>query len=109
MRFLLDTNVLSDLVRGEPSVSKHFKNTPPDDAAVSTVTTMEIDYGLALQPDRAKRIAPLLEAVLEHSTCSPSREPMRVPPGWSVPRSGRAGAPSVPTTSCSPAAPWPAA
>ena len=64
MRFLLDTNVLSDLVRGEPNVSKRFKDTPPDDAAVSTVTTMEIDYGLALQPERVKRIAPLLGGIL---------------------------------------------
>jgi tRNA(fMet)-specific endonuclease VapC len=65
MRFLLDTNVLSDFVRGDANVCKRFKATRPDELAVSTVTVMEVDYGLALQPARARRIGPLLDAILD--------------------------------------------
>jgi len=65
MRFLLDTNVLSDFVRGDAEVSRRFKGARPDDLAICTITVMEIDYGLALNAARARRIAPLLATILE--------------------------------------------
>ena len=64
VRFLLDTNVLSDFVRGVPAVLHRVKATSPSDLAVSTITVMEVDYGLALQPERARRIQPLVDAFL---------------------------------------------
>jgi tRNA(fMet)-specific endonuclease VapC len=64
VRSLLDTNVLSDFVRGEPGVSARLKSARPDDVAVSSITIMEIEYGLALDPARARRIAPVLDALL---------------------------------------------
>ena len=65
MRFLLDTNVVSDFVRGDPLVCERFKASRPEDLAISTITVMEVDYGLALQPARARRIGPLIQAVVE--------------------------------------------
>jgi tRNA(fMet)-specific endonuclease VapC len=65
VRFLLDTNVVSDFVRGEPVVSERLKATRPEDMAVSTITVMEIHYGLALQPSHARRIAVVIEAIFE--------------------------------------------
>jgi tRNA(fMet)-specific endonuclease VapC len=65
MRFLLDTNVISDFVRGEPVVCKRFKAARPEDLALSTISVMEIDYGLALQPARARPLGVLVDAILE--------------------------------------------
>ena len=64
MRYLLDTNVVSDFVRGHAEVARRLKATPPGQIAVSTITVMEIEYGLALEPARARRIATVLDAVL---------------------------------------------
>jgi tRNA(fMet)-specific endonuclease VapC len=64
VRYLLDTNAISDFVRDQAMVAKHLKATRPDEIAVSTVTLMEIEYGLALEPVRARRIAPLLDGLL---------------------------------------------
>ncbi len=65
LRFLLDTNVLSDFVRGQPNVLKRVKATRPEDIAVSTMTVMEVDYGLALQPARVQRIGLVIDALLD--------------------------------------------
>jgi tRNA(fMet)-specific endonuclease VapC len=64
VRYLLDTNVISDFVRGERRVLASMKGTRPDVLAVSTVTVMEIEYGLALQSGRARRLRSLLEALI---------------------------------------------
>lgn len=64
MKYLLDTCTISDFVRGEPGVLEAVKRTAPDQIAISTVTRMEIEYGLLLNPQRAKRLAPLLDALL---------------------------------------------
>ncbi len=61
MRFLLDTCTVSDFVKGVPSVVQRTRQTEPRLLAVSVVTRMEIDFGLALNPERARKIAPLLE------------------------------------------------
>jgi len=63
-RYLLDTNVISDFVRGERRVLARVKSSRPDVLAVSTVTVMEIEYGLALQTARARRLRPLLDALI---------------------------------------------
>ena len=63
-RYLLDTNVISDFVRGERRVLARVKGARPDVLAVSTVTVMEIEYGLALQVARARRLRPVLEALI---------------------------------------------
>ena len=70
-RYLLDTNVISDFVRGERRVLARVKGSRPDVLAVSTVTVMEIEYGLALQAARARRLRPLLEALIGNMAVLP--------------------------------------
>jgi len=65
MQFLLDTNAVSDFVRGEPAVVARLKSTSPELLAVSTVTLMEIEYGLKLDPARARKLAPLIRDLVD--------------------------------------------
>jgi tRNA(fMet)-specific endonuclease VapC len=64
MKYLLDTCTVSDFIKGEPGVLGTIKRTSPDQIAISVVTRMEIDYGLLLNPQRAKKLTPLLDAFL---------------------------------------------
>lgn len=50
MRYLLDTNTVSDFFRQHPAVLAHFDQMAPSDLAISSVTVMEIEYGMARQP-----------------------------------------------------------
>jgi tRNA(fMet)-specific endonuclease VapC len=65
LKFLLDTTVLSDFTRGIEPVLTRLKSTPKDDAAISTVSAMEIEYGLKLNPARARKIEPMIRALLQ--------------------------------------------
>jgi tRNA(fMet)-specific endonuclease VapC len=56
MNYLLDTCVISDFVKGEKNTLATLKKTPPNELAVSSITVMEIQYGLALNPSRRKSI-----------------------------------------------------
>lgn len=60
MKYLLDTCTVSDFVKGQPGVLAHIKATSPKLIAVSALTRMEVDYGLALNPERAPKLAPVL-------------------------------------------------
>lgn len=62
MKYLLDTCTVSDFVKGQPSVMARIKATLPQQIAVSSLTRMEIDYGLALNSERAQKLAPMLDA-----------------------------------------------
>ena len=62
MKYLLDTCTVSDFVTGQPSVLARIKATPPNLIGVSALTRMEVDYGLALNTERAKKLAPILDA-----------------------------------------------
>jgi len=61
MKYLLDTCTVSDFVKGQPGVLAHIKATSPKWIAVSALTRMEVDYGLALNPERAEMLAPVLD------------------------------------------------
>lgn len=65
MRYLLDTCVLSDFARGDLRTLARVKETPPADLAVTTVTAMEVYFGLALDSDRARRLAPVMRALID--------------------------------------------
>ena len=65
MRYLLDTTVVSDFVRGVPAVLNRLKGTNKDDVAICTVTAMEIEYGLMLNPARAHKIEPVIRSLLQ--------------------------------------------
>ncbi|GAA5504371.1 tRNA(fMet)-specific endonuclease VapC [Deinococcus xinjiangensis] len=58
--YLLDTDTISHAVRGSGHVRAHLAATPLADLSVSTITLMELEFGLSLKP--AKRAA--VEAAL---------------------------------------------
>ncbi|MEI7636698.1 MAG: type II toxin-antitoxin system VapC family toxin [Syntrophus sp. (in: bacteria)] len=64
MTYLLDTCVISDFVKGLPATLKRIKETSPDMIVVSAISRMEIEYGLNLNPERARKIVPVLQAFL---------------------------------------------
>lgn len=55
MRFLLDTNVLSDLRRGQPEVVEWTHSHPDEDFAISAVTLMELERGVLRLERRDRR------------------------------------------------------
>lgn len=57
MRYLLDTNTVSALMRGEPSVATRVSGTPREDVAISQVTAAEIEFGLRYLPASKRRRA----------------------------------------------------
>jgi tRNA(fMet)-specific endonuclease VapC len=65
VRYLLDTCVLSDFARGDPRTLVRVKETPPTEIAVSTITVMEVYFALALDPARARRLAPVMRALVD--------------------------------------------
>ncbi|KAA1419168.1 type II toxin-antitoxin system VapC family toxin [Nocardioides humilatus] len=66
MKYLLDTNVLSDLRRGRPEVVAWTHQHSDDDFAISAVTLMEIERGIRLlerrDPHQARPLRGWLEA-----------------------------------------------
>lgn len=64
MKYLLDTCVVSDFVKGNERVLTKIKKLLPDELAISAVTAMEIRYGLKLNPAKAKKIQPVIDALL---------------------------------------------
>jgi len=62
MKYLLDTCTVSDFVKGQPRVLARIKATPPNLIGVSALTRMEVGYGLALNAERARKLAPILDA-----------------------------------------------
>jgi tRNA(fMet)-specific endonuclease VapC len=64
MKYLLDTCAVSDFVRGDAPTLTRLKATPPDRIALSVVTLMEIEYGLALDRVRARKIEAALRALI---------------------------------------------
>lgn len=71
MRYLLDTCVISDFIKGEPGTQARLKQTPPTDIAVSVITVMELRYGLQLNPQRAQKIEPVITSFLSSITLLP--------------------------------------
>lgn len=65
MKYLLDTCVLSDFARGDANTLDRLKGTPPALVAVSSITLMEIEFGLALNAARARKLAPVMRALME--------------------------------------------
>lgn len=71
MKYLLDTCVISDFIKGNKNVVQKIKSEQPVNLAVSSVTVMELYYGLKLNPQRAKKIAPVISALLQTITIIP--------------------------------------
>jgi tRNA(fMet)-specific endonuclease VapC len=73
MKYLIDTCVLSDFARGDKATLLQFKSTPAQLIAVSSVTLMEIEFGLALNAARARKLAPVMHALLGAISVLPYR------------------------------------
>jgi tRNA(fMet)-specific endonuclease VapC len=61
VKYLLDTNVLSDFARGEQAVMTRLRRESPP---VSVVTEMEVEYGLARNPNLAPRVREAMRMLL---------------------------------------------
>ena len=61
MRFLLDTCVVSDFAQGQAPILTRLRATAPEELAASTLTEMEVAYGLLLNPKLARRLRPLMD------------------------------------------------
>jgi len=66
MRYLLDTCVLSDFIKAEKGTLIKLKSIAPDELAISSITVMEIHYGLFLNPQRARKIKNTLLKIIDH-------------------------------------------
>ncbi len=64
MRYLLDTCVISDFIKGESNTLARIRQTPPSEIAVSSITVMELRYGLQLNPQRAQKVEPVISNFL---------------------------------------------
>ena len=71
MKYLLDTCTISDFVKGEKSTLLRLKETPPFDIAISSITIMEIEYGLLLNKQRAEKIKGIIYNFLNSLTILP--------------------------------------
>ena len=71
MRYLLDTCVISDFIKGEAGTTVRLRQTPPVEIVVSTVTVMELRYGLALNPQRAQKVELAIASILSSVTILP--------------------------------------
>lgn len=63
--YLLDTCVVSDFIKGDSATINHLKSHHPSDIYISSITYMEIEYGLQQNPDKAKKISGLLRDFLQ--------------------------------------------
>ena len=68
MKYLLDTCVISDMVRGELHTLKKIKSIRPENLYYSSITLMEILFGLKKNPTKAKKIWPILDEFFEKTT-----------------------------------------
>jgi tRNA(fMet)-specific endonuclease VapC len=74
MKYLLDTCTVSDFVKGQPNVLSRVKATSPSLIAVSALTRMEVEYGLALNAERAKKLMPILDSFFSNIATLPFDE-----------------------------------
>ena len=64
MKYLLDTNVLSDFARGEWAVTARLCQEAPSQLAASLITEMEVEYGLTRNPNLAPRLREAMRTLL---------------------------------------------
>ena len=74
MKYLLDTCVISDFVKGDKHTLSNLKEVEPREVAISTITVMEIEYGLKLNPAKAEKIQNVIRELLAAITLLPFGE-----------------------------------
>lgn len=65
MSYLLDTCTVSYFFRKEEGVLEKMKSLSPDDLKISSITFMEIEYGLALNPAMERKIRQVWKSFTE--------------------------------------------
>jgi tRNA(fMet)-specific endonuclease VapC len=79
VKYLLDTNVVSDFARGKPAVMARLRQEAPRQLAISVITEMEIEHGLARNPNLAPRVREVMRMLLSTISVLPfEREDARV-------------------------------
>jgi tRNA(fMet)-specific endonuclease VapC len=73
LKYLLDTNTVSALMRGQERVAARVAKTPREDVAISQVTVAEIEFGLRYLPASKRR------KVLEAQWAAIGSELIRLP------------------------------
>lgn len=53
MKYLLDTCAVSDFIKGDKKSVNRLLSLQPDDLAISSITRLEVEYGLALNEKRS--------------------------------------------------------
>lgn len=74
MKYLLDTCCISDFVRGDKNTLYQIKNNNPSDLSVSSITVLELEYGLQLDFQRAKKIKSVIHSLIHSMTILPFTE-----------------------------------
>jgi tRNA(fMet)-specific endonuclease VapC len=75
MSYLLDTCVISDFFKKMPITIEHFERVSPKQIHISSISVMEIEYGLKLNSEREKKIRPIWDALLKEIRILPFSEP----------------------------------
>lgn len=65
MKYLLDTCVISDFIKGQANTKNILLSHMASDLSVSSITLFEIYYGLERNPDLALKIKPMIQSLLE--------------------------------------------
>jgi len=71
MSYLLDTCTISDFGKKERNTLKRLKSTLPNEVFVSSLSVMELKYGLAINPGRAVKVRPIVEGLLASANILP--------------------------------------
>lgn len=64
MRYLLDTDTISFMVRRDAKVLERMSSTPRSWLVVSSVTLMELEFGMARRPERRAALEAILDPFL---------------------------------------------
>jgi tRNA(fMet)-specific endonuclease VapC len=71
MNYLIDTCVISDFFKKIPETITHFERCLPKQIHISTISIMEVEYGLKLNIEREKKLRPLWETLLKEISIVP--------------------------------------
>jgi tRNA(fMet)-specific endonuclease VapC len=71
VKYLLDTCIISQWVRGNTGVLQQLKTIPPEQISISAITYMEVEYGLKINPQRAAKIYPVMNSLFTVVTIVP--------------------------------------
>jgi tRNA(fMet)-specific endonuclease VapC len=71
MKYLLDTDAFSDMVKGNINVECRFSRTPISLIGISSVTVKEIEYGRSLSPEQVTRRGVVIDSLLRRIDAAP--------------------------------------